>query len=153
MHRAETASATMTTACRIRVRKPTPVWTAPTRSDACLPPPMPFPWQPPWRTSLSTPQAEFLRSHSIWHPQPKSTQVRFQQVAGLISWLLLACSRSRVCLVFPLWRKTELHVDSQLPLGVNVSMCLSGGVRPALLSDGCREKPQLVREPPPDRRW
>lgn len=78
---------------------------------------------------------------------------RAKQVAGLISWLLLACSRSRVCLVFPLWSKTELHVDSQLPVGVNVSMCLSGGVRPALSSDRCREKLQLVREPPPDRRW
>lgn len=28
-------------------------------------------------------------------------------------WLVLACSRCRVCLVFPLWRKS--HVDSKLP--------------------------------------
>lgn len=139
MHRGETASTTTTTACWILVLPPTPVWMASTRSAACLPPPTAFPRQPQWRTSLWAPQPEFLRSHSIWHPQPKSTQVRFRrakQVAGLIAGSYWHVSRSLVCLVFPLWSKS--HVDSKLPSGVNVSMCLSRRVRPALSSDGCR---------------
>lgn len=51
-------------------------------------------------------------------------------------WLVLACSRCRVCLVSPLWSKS--HVDSKLPWSFNVSVCLSRGVRPALSSNGCK---------------
>lgn len=55
-----------------------------------------------------------------------------------LDWLLARIGMSLVCLVFPLWSKS--HVDSKLPWGVNVSMCWSRRVRPALSSDGWRRE-------------